>query len=184
MTPASTNSGHRPPAAEPSPSTGTTSDRLNNPAQGARGKNTVEVDDIMSENRWNARQFAKAVQANRHLNGDSPRLVWVTSDALHRAFEAVRNGALEPLQVPLPTEPLVIGLESPVQWTPTTPSTNLISVHPVPDLRREAERHRAHRAAMARARARTSVHADRRYLRRVRPRRSGAMDSRGLQRGC
>lgn len=95
----------------------------------------------MSENRWNARQFAKAVQANRHLNGDSPRLVWVTSDALHRAFEAVRNGALEPLQVPLPTEPLVIGLESPVQWTPTTPSANLISVHPVPDLRREADRH-------------------------------------------
>lgn len=45
MTPASTNSGHRPPAAEPSPSAGTTSDQLNNPAQGAWGLNTVEVDD-------------------------------------------------------------------------------------------------------------------------------------------
>lgn len=49
MTSASTTSGLRPPAAEPSQSTGTTSDQLNNPAQGARGKNTVEVDDEHDE---------------------------------------------------------------------------------------------------------------------------------------
>lgn len=94
----------------------------------------------MTEHRWNARQFAKYVQTNCHLSESSPRLIWVTSDALHRAFDAVRNGALETLRIPLPTEPLVIGLENAVSWTPTTPSANIVSVHPIPDLRREAER--------------------------------------------
>ncbi|SIF34888.1 hypothetical protein [Mycobacteroides abscessus] len=67
----------------------------------------------MTEHRWNARQFAKYVQRESEGLG-TPRLIWVTEAALLRGIDAWRQGALDILQVPLPAEPLVIGLEKSV----------------------------------------------------------------------
>lgn len=67
----------------------------------------------MSENRWNARQFAKYVQCEAQ-EFDTPRLIWVTKDALLRGIDAWHHGVMDILTVPLPTEPVIIGLEVPI----------------------------------------------------------------------
>ncbi|WP_157897336.1 hypothetical protein [Mycobacteroides franklinii] len=81
----------------------------------------------MSENRWNVRQFAKYVQSEAR-GFDDPRLIWVTEEALRRGLDAWHQGVLDILVIPLPTEPVIIGLETPVG--DELSAADLIGFHP------------------------------------------------------
>lgn len=67
----------------------------------------------MTEQRWNARQFAKSVRATGRLGYKPSRLVWVTTDALKRIESALTHGTLDlSAAPPLPEDmDIMMGIE-------------------------------------------------------------------------
>lgn len=70
----------------------------------------------MTEQRWNARQFARESCGNYSGNEPDRMLVWVTADALERVNSALIHGTLDMDSAPpLPTDvDVVVGFETPL----------------------------------------------------------------------
>lgn len=89
--------------------------------------------------RWTPRTFAELAQHIPLRGTDSPRLVWVTNDGLHRLVDAYNQGALDMFQHPLPEQPLILGFEPSLTVSgDATSSVEMLVIEDSRNLQRDA----------------------------------------------